>query len=488
MSNKSVVHNVVANGILSVFNVLLPLIVTPYVYRVFGPVNIGSYEYSYTIFGYFSILGLLGIYDFGVRSISANRDNPDIRDSIFKNLLIVGIISNLIVTCCYVIFIYYFIHDSIIKYISYILCINILSQTFQVEWFNVGMEEFKFITEKTIIIRLINVVGIFTFINSPNDILLYAGFSVGVVFLNYLVSFIYVLKKIKRPLGYFFKKLDLGIYIYPLLIILILKNSSILYTLADRLLLGYTKGTEDVAYFSIGQKIVEMSKALLMSVVFATMPRLSYYLQTDKRLYEENIKKVIRLVTCLAIPMGIGLFCLSDQVVIIFGGSSFTPATAAMRVFSIRVILSCIETIMYSQILFLHGKEKRLLLYNVICGIINVSLNLILLKYLSPFISILCTFISEIIFNSLVYLFIRNNLKIKTELLSWPILRYLLISILFIPIVETIRFFSSNMVIIICLSCCICICLYVGILAKIHDRAYIELKEYVKKVISPLAH
>lgn len=481
---KSVVHNVFANGVLNIFNVVMPFIVTPYIYRTLGPVNIGSYEYAMSIFGYFSMLGLLGIHDYGVRAISANRDNIDKRDNIFKNLFVIGLVSNIIILAIYCFSIHLWLSDKSIKIISYILCVNLLSQAVQVEWFNVGMEEFKFITLKTISIRIINIISIFLLIKSSDDILLYALLMVGVNLLNYLVSFYHVIKQINRPLNFFFEDINLRIFIAPLLIILILKNTGVLYTLADRILLGAFTGTENVAFFSLGQKIVELTKALLLSVAFATMPRLSYYLRTDKRLYQSSLLRVIRLIISIGIPTGIGLFILSKEVVMLFGGEKYLPATMAMRVFSIRVIMSCVETIFYSQILFLHGRERRLMTYNFICGIINLSLNLIFIRVLTPFLSIMFTLFSELICNSLYLHFIHFKLKIATGIFKWSTFRYFLICIVFLPIVWIINIFNFSVSVSLLITVPICVATYFGCLALLKDEAYMELKRYAIKLIT----
>ena len=49
---KSIIHNIVAKGSLDLFNTLLPILVTPYVYRVMGKFYMGSIEYMITLFTY----------------------------------------------------------------------------------------------------------------------------------------------------------------------------------------------------------------------------------------------------------------------------------------------------------------------------------------------------------------------------------------------------------------------------------------------------
>ena len=169
---KSLVHNVVAKGVLNLFNTLLPLIVTPYIYRILGPQNMGDIEYALTFFSYFGMLGMLGIYQYGLREISANRMNPTKVQDIYKNLFSIGLVSNTACLGLYLLFITLVIENPAIKTVSYILCGNLISQIFYVEWVNEAFEEFRFITLKTIIIRTLSIIFIFTLIKSPDDALI----------------------------------------------------------------------------------------------------------------------------------------------------------------------------------------------------------------------------------------------------------------------------------------------------------------------------
>ena len=218
--SKSIAKNILAKGTLNVFNILLPLLVTPYVYRVLGPSGIGSVEYSNTLYAYFGMLGLLGIYNYGLREISANRNNPIKVQEIYKNLFAIQILSNLIVLGCYVLFILLCIKDPVQRTISFILCGNLISQLFYVEWMNEAFEEFQFITIKTIIVRVLSTAAIFLLVKSSEDIFRYVSILVITLFVNYCISFIYANRNIRIPLRDLFKRLSPGHYIVPLLFIL----------------------------------------------------------------------------------------------------------------------------------------------------------------------------------------------------------------------------------------------------------------------------
>ena len=485
--SKSIAKNILAKGTLNVFNILLPLLVTPYVYRVLGPSGIGSVEYSNTLYAYFGMLGLLGIYNYGLREISANRNNPTKVREIYKNLFVIQIFSNLIVLGCYVLFILFCIKDPILRTISFILCGNLISQLFYVEWMNEAFEEFQFITIKTVIVRVLSTVAIFLLIKSSGDILRYVSILVITLFVNYSISFIYAYNRnIRIPLRDLFKRLSPGHYIVPLLFILLLNNTGILYTVVDRTMLGYYVGTDSVAMFSIGQKIVEIAKTLLLSIIFATLPRMSLYLRENKQLYEEGIIKIMHLTLMLVIPASIGLFMLSEQVILIFGGSQYLPAVPSMRIFSLRILLLSIEAVLYNQIIFLHRKEKVLIVFNLICGGLNIILNFIFIKYFSPLVAISTTLCAEIVFESLCIWYIKKNMDLKLGIMEKYVARYLFASLLFIPIIIIIKAVLDSTILRVLCSIVICGGLYTIILFVFgkNDKILVDVRCYISNFFS----
>ncbi len=155
-----------------------------------------------------------------------------------------------------------------------------------------------------------------------------------------------------------------------------------------------------------------------------------------------------------------------------------------MRVFALRIILLGVDSILYSQIIFLHNKEKRLVLYNLTCGLLNVLLNWAFLSFLTPCISILCTLASEIIFTTLCLLYIRKHLKVKVGIFQFSTLKYLLVSLLFVPIVFTFRSVGLSNLYMLVVSCSVCILTYFLVLAIQKDTVYLELKSYAFRIFN----
>ena len=69
--------NLIYNIIYQLLILILPLITMPYVSRVLGADGIGTYSYTYSIAYYFMIFGMLGLNNYGNRTIAKVRDDKD---------------------------------------------------------------------------------------------------------------------------------------------------------------------------------------------------------------------------------------------------------------------------------------------------------------------------------------------------------------------------------------------------------------------------
>lgn len=126
----SIFKNSLYKGALNFFNLVLPLLVTPYLYRILSPETIGQVEYSTSIFGYFSLFGVLGIYNYGLREVSKNRDRQEKVKSIYANLFLIGCLSNFIVACIYLLFIRLSFYSSPMYLLLLITSLNFISNIF----------------------------------------------------------------------------------------------------------------------------------------------------------------------------------------------------------------------------------------------------------------------------------------------------------------------------------------------------------------------
>ena len=471
MQGKSLFKNSIYKCLLNIANIIIPVIIGPYITKLLDVELYGAYNKVYAEFQTFLIFASFGIYTFGVREISKIRNDNEKVANLFTGLFVLGIITNTIVGIIYIIYSIMF-SNGITTKIYLIFIIQIIANIFYMEFLNEALENYKFITIKTLIVKIIYLILLLTFVKRPEDILVYTLIISFTVFLNNIISYIYIRKKVKFD----FKNLKILQYVKPLFLILILTNVEVLYGQLDRLMLG--KFVEDIAVtkYYIPYYLLGTLAAVPYSVINVAIPRLSYIAKEGNNdSYEITLKKTVSSLFFMILPMCTGVAVLSNEIIFLYAGDKYGDISNILILScAIRIVIS-IQSILTNLVLYVKDKEKVIVKLSFIFGITNVIMNsiLLILKIFTPFTSMLTTGIAEIMLIITQYLYIKNKMNINVNLITRQNITYLILSLCFIPIayiVKKINFgFYANIIIIIT----ICVALYVGVLLlKKDDSLY----------------
>lgn len=473
--SKSIGKNIIFKFMLNLFNIIIPILIGPYVYRKLGDTLNGYITFTDSIYQYFLIFACFGIYQYGIREISRVRDNREKLEKVFTSLFSITVVTNLLSTIGYVLFVNYRYSDEVFYSTCLITAFNFLANAFYVEWVNEGLENYDFITIKTIAIRAIYTVCIFIFLKSADNYMDYLVLMVISNILNNLISFIYVKSKIK----FRFDKIQIKRHIKPMLLVVILSNANVLYTQLDKVMLGEFVNMQSVSYYGLAQKIITIVSTFMLTVVHVSIPRLSNYLSKEKEAdYLSLLNRITSMYFLIVFPAAIGMSYLSYEIAAIYGGHEFLRAAPVLAVFSIYMITVAYENIISNQILYIRGEERTQVKIVFITGIINLVLNIILvqLKYFTATSAILTTTLANGLLVIGEYLYVRFKLKLEINLFSISKLKYLFISLLFIPIIYLIKALISNIIIYTLVSIGVCSILYFGLLIFIKDDTFNYLK------------
>ena len=107
---------------------IVPIVVTPYISRVLGPSNIGIYSYYYSVASYFAIFIILGLTNYGVRTIAKNRDDKDALSKTFSNIYAMQFTCGVIVL---VVYFFYCINISKDVKAGFLLSLYVISNMFE---------------------------------------------------------------------------------------------------------------------------------------------------------------------------------------------------------------------------------------------------------------------------------------------------------------------------------------------------------------------
>lgn len=477
---KSLFKNMLYKILLNVFNLIVPILVGTYVNRALGVSSLGKVQFAESIFNYFFIFASFGVYQYGLREMSRLKNDREKVSQLFTSLFTISFVSGIAALLFYLSFSYLGYSEKSTFPILLIFAFNFVVNIFYVEWVNEAMENYDFITIKTIIVRSIYVILIFIMVNTPEDYHEYAILLVFSMFMNNIVSFIYIKRKIKFD----FRNITIRQHIKPLFMVVIFSNANVLYTQLDRFMLGQYVSTKYVSYYVIPQQIMGIINTLLLSVIQVSIPRLSNILgENDDKSYLTLLNNISKAYFAFLFPAAVGLYLLADVGVFIYGGREFIAAAPVLSAFSFYMIILGIDFILANQIIYVKKKEHILVRLVFLCGFLNLGLNVLLLQFdlFTPVTAILTTAVSNLLLVLLEYGYIRRYLKVDYRLFELGKIKYFFIALLFIPVSYLIRQFVTGPIPLFISIVGINSLIYAGILFATNDEV---MKMFMDKLKS----
>ena len=257
MQEKSLARNGIYKALLNIFNLVVPLLVGPYVTGLLNEELYGIYNRVYTEYSVFLALASFGIYNYGVREISRVRNDPVATNKLFTSLFLIGIVSNGAAMLVYVAYTFWRSNSQIEVYVYLVMLIQLFANIFYVEFANEAKENYRFIMVKTILVRLGYLISIFVFVRKPSDVVPYAVVISMTNFVNNILSYI----KIRRDVHFDFGGLTIRKHLFPLVVSLVIVNVDVFYFQLDKIMLSPLVSDIAVTEYFIPTNIVGMVSA-----------------------------------------------------------------------------------------------------------------------------------------------------------------------------------------------------------------------------------
>ena len=417
---SSIKKNYYYNLFYQLLAIILPIITTPYVSRVFTANEIGINAYTASIAQYFVLLSGLGVGLYANKVIARVKDKQSKVDKYFWGIFFAKFLTTIISLCIFAIVITCIIDEG--KFIYFLQSINIISVAFDISWLFIGLEQFKNVVIRNTMVRVISVVCILVFVKSVNDLNLYIFILGASNLLGVLVMWIYVPKFIKK---FYFEPQFILSQIKPLLKLFIPQIISMVYVVLDKTMLGIFSTDEQVGLYEQSQKIIKILQTVVTSLTTVMIPRISYLIANDKHdEVREYMNNTFSYMYYLAVPITIGLFAVADEFSIWFFGESFWAVGPVLKLNAFVIIAVSCGYLIGLQYLIPAGREKQLSLSYLIAAILNFVMNLFMLKRYGAIGAVISTLVAEFSIAIAQLYFVRKELDI------WKMLRGTVKSIL----------------------------------------------------------
>lgn len=438
---SSLFKNTLYKVILNACNLLIPLLVGPYISGLLDPELYGAYNRVYAEFGMFLTFAGFGIYNYGVREISRIRNDKEKFQQVFTSLFVIGVLANVAVGAVYIAYYMMRSTSSIDMWIYTVMLIQIIGNIFYIEFVNEAVENYGFIAKKTILIRLIYFAAIFLFVRTKSDVIIYAVVVSLTVFANNIASYFYIKKQVRFD----FSHLEFGIHIVPLLVTLIYSNAEMLYSQLDKVMLGPYVNDIAVTEYTLATTVVGMLSIIPTSLISVSIPRLSHYIgERDEANYKSSLVSVTASFMSVSIPMFMGVAVLAEEIMAIYTRDVYTAAYTVLIVAVISRLVTCYFAVSSNLVMYINSMEKPLLIMSIIGGVTNLILNFALV-YFGAFTTVSAAFttlLANLFETLMVVLFTKKKMGIRYGFFSKRMIGYYLASFTFIPVAMIVKSFS----------------------------------------------
>lgn len=439
-----VLKNFLYNLSYQILVLILPLITVPYVSNVLGAKGVGDYAFTFANTQYFILFGMVGVTLYGNRQIAYVRDNKEKLKNTFYSIYLVQIVTMTISSVLFLIFAFTF-NEGLYRSLYLVQGINILASLIDISWLFMGLEQFKKTVVRNTLVKLISFASIFIFVKSIDDLIKYTLILALANFLGNLTFWLYIpsmvgIKDVK--LG------KLSTHLRASIALFIPQIAIQVYVLLSRTLLGVFTDTIQVGYYDNSQKLVKIALTVATAIGTVMMPKIANTValgDMDKVKY--YIKNSFFFMNSISVPLTFGLLGISKELSPWFFGKEFEGIETLIIISCIIILAISWSNVFGTQLLVPLNKTKEFTFSVTVGAIVNLLLNLIVLKFMGSIGACITTVLAEITVTVTQMYILRKflNLKemIKSVLIFFPAAIIMFIVVRIIGIVMGARILTS---------------------------------------------
>lgn len=380
---QSVKVNYILNLINTGTQMLFPLITFPYVCRVIEADGIGQINFFQSIISYISLFTCLGIPMYAIREIARDRSDVVQMNRTAMEILLLHSMLTLVGYAIVAILCLTVPQIQVNIPLFLILSLTIFFTAIGCEWFYQGIEDFKYITIRGLIIKTVSVVLLFIFVKSKTDLLYYGCYTVFGVLGGNIFNFFRLRKYIHRE-NIIFSELHIKRHIKPVLKVFSFSVVTSIYLQLNTVLLGFLKNALAVGYFAASTKVMQMLLKMSACLGSVMMPRASHLIAENKETeFNRLIQKSYDFTLAIALPMTIGLIFCAPSLITALCGVKFEHSILPSQIIAPIILMVAISNIFGIQVLFPKGKINIVTLCCGIGAVADLMLNLCLIPLFS---------------------------------------------------------------------------------------------------------
>ena len=430
--------------IYQILNTCIPLITSPYLARVLGAEKQGVFSYTQSIINYFTLFAMLGVENYGTRTIANCGDDREKRSKSLWNIYFFQMCCTLLSIGIYVVYLTRICSQNV--YIAFLQIFYLLGSLVDINWLFFGVEKFKTTVSRNMIIRISSVVLILSTVRKPSDLWIYTLIMAGSTFLSNIILWFFASKEVDVKAIRTVSKKEVVKHIKPNLVLFVPLMAMSVYHIMDKTMLGLLSTYKQVGYYYNADKIINIPIGILIGIGTVMLPRMTALnsnglINEAKKLFLLSIE----LIVAVSSAMACGIFAISVEFTPLFFGSGYDECIRVIMMLSPILVIKGHSLVVRMQYLIPNQKEK-IFIESVFWGAgINLIVNLVLIVRLGALGAAIGTMAAELV--SCFWQYKKINKYISCSSVIYKSMVYVLFGVVMIIVVRIVaRIFCGGIV------------------------------------------
>lgn len=333
-----VLKNAIYLSLMQVSNILLGLLVMPYVTGVLGSERLGISSFGLAAAMYCAMLGQLGIHIYGIRRIAQARSDRTTLQRAFSECYAYQIFFSAIALVLYNAWALAQRDGNVGYYLMFNL--TVLGYATDISWLYGGLERYDAVAIRTFLMRAVGAALIFIFVRSGEDLGSYILVQQGTLLASNLFFWLGLrrhglLAKI-APVWASVKSIvreSFWLFLPSLFVIIT--------TSVDRLLLGYLTTKQEVALYDYPMRLFKVGASIVGVAGNVMLPRLSsLWKGGDVGAYRKALYELSHFGLLLGVLLAGGMVVTATQTCGFLLGDSFSGSERVLMVAALPLTIS----------------------------------------------------------------------------------------------------------------------------------------------------
>lgn len=434
----------------------------------------GIYSTAIAFIGLFSFIVDLGLSQFVIREISKDKSQAS---TYLGNFLMIQVMNSTILFIALAIITHFVYPDAPLNFLILLAGISIFFNAISIPFGSItsAFEKMHFNSLANVLPQVVNAFVIIYGIQTKQSLTFFIIAFVLTSLINMILAGIFCTTNCVKPKFKIETALWKKLFKYALPFALLM-GFNVIYNRIDITMLSKIKGDDVVALYSSPYKLINALLFIPLSLSAAIFPLLSREQQNPN--IKKTLNKTIKYITAIGIPLGLGTTLFASDIIIALFKEDYVQSIITLQILIWSVTLLCFYSIVTHHLVAVN-KVYKLVLANLAGVIINIGLNIFLIKIYAHNGAAIATICSEITLMTICYIIAREYLDLKSIFKNSSIIIF--ITIIMGTTIIIFQFLNIHFVINIIIAALIYFILYYSIGLSKEEKIDIKNLITIKK-------